>query len=108
MIFAQEIGLPFRRGTKAEHNADFVLDGRVAVFLDGDFWHGRSIKDSLPESWKAKLEANARRDAINRSRLKSDGWCVLSCWESDFLRKPAAFLEEVRCAVASRTLTDGR
>ena len=103
------IMLPCRRGTRLEHNADFVFEAaRVAVFLDGDFWHGRSIKESLPERWKVKLRRNAERDVINRSALGREGWEVLSCWESEFMKQPWDFIWKVRIAVFHRALTRTR
>lgn len=96
-------GWDWRRGTKAERNADFVFEAaRVAVFLDGDFWHGRRVPDTLPGPWKAKLYRNVERDAAGREALERAGWEVLSCWESDFLADPASFVGQVKRAVLAR------
>jgi DNA mismatch endonuclease (patch repair protein) len=103
-LFRDRIGLAWRRGTKDEGRADFVFpDARVLVFLDGDFWHGRAVKDMLPEPWKQKLRQNAPRDAKVRAALREAGWCVLSVWETEFVRDPEPFLEYVRWAVKFRT-----
>jgi DNA mismatch endonuclease (patch repair protein) len=76
---------------------DFVLQKyRVAIFCDGDFWHGRGLKSRLArvraghnsDYWQAKLLANVRRDRRNRARLRRLGWHVLRFWESDLLRCP--------------------
>lgn len=101
-------GWPWERGRAPERNADFVFrEARVAVFLDGDFWHGRRMPDTLPEPWKAKLNRTVERDCANREYLESQGWLVLWCWESDFLADPASFVGQVKASVMARTATNG-
>lgn len=60
---------------------------KIAVFIDGDFWHGRNFrknKERLPKKyWQGKIETNITRDKKNRSKLKRQGWRVLKVWESD-------------------------
>jgi len=103
-LFRDRIGLPWRRGTKDEGRADFAFpEARVLVFLDGDFWYGRAVKDTLPEPWKRKLRRNAERDAKVRAALRESGWCVLSVWETEFMKDPELFLGLVRYAVGFRT-----
>jgi DNA mismatch endonuclease (patch repair protein) len=56
----------------------------VAVFIDGDFWHGWRFpvwKDKLSEKWEAKIEATRRRDARNFRKLRRSGWKVIRIWE---------------------------
>ncbi len=56
----------------------------VAVFIDGDFWHGWRFpnwRDKLSEKWEAKIEATRRRDARNFRKLRRDGWHVIRIWE---------------------------
>ncbi len=65
---------------------------KKAVFIDGDFWHGRDyerIVASRPEGdyWPAKIAYNIERDAKNRAELKKNGWKLLVIWESDIKRK---------------------
>lgn len=59
---------------------------RVAVFVDGCFWHGCHCS-RLPRQnsayWHPKIAANARRDRIVSARLRSDGIQVLRIWEHD-------------------------
>lgn len=67
---------------------DFVFpDRKIAVFVDGCFWHacpkcGRTPK-SHSEFWKAKIAGNARRDKRHRVKLKRLGWRVFRLWEHD-------------------------
>lgn len=64
---------------------DFVFrDAKVAVFVDGDFWHGWRFpvwQDKLSEKWEAKIEGNRVRDARNHRRLRRMGWKVVRLWE---------------------------
>src|SRR5262245_22250191 len=57
---------------------------KVAVFVDGDFWHGwrfSAWRLKLTEHWEAKIDANRKRDARNHARLRRAGWCVVRIWE---------------------------
>lgn len=58
---------------------------KVAVFLDGCFWHGCPEHYREPETdvafWRAKIERNGKRDADVTARLESDGWRVIRVWE---------------------------
>ncbi|MDE2935527.1 MAG: very short patch repair endonuclease [Chloroflexota bacterium] len=71
---------------------DFVLtDARVAVFVDGDFWHGwryPAWKHKLSPEWRTKIAANRRRDRNNHARLRRRGWVVLRIWEHDIKKRP--------------------
>ena len=64
---------------------------KIAVFLDGDFWHGynfNKIKKRLPkEYWLSKIESNIRRDRVKRAKLRQAGWKVLRLWEHDIEKK---------------------
>lgn len=64
---------------------DFVFAAaRVALFVDGDFWHGWRFplwRDKLSEKWEAKIEATRRRDARNHRELRRMGWKVVRLWE---------------------------
>lgn len=69
---------------------------RVAVFCDGDFWHGRnwsSRRRKLSQGanasyWIAKIRANMRRDRRNRRQLEIMGWSVIRIWESEIVQDP--------------------
>lgn len=64
---------------------DFVFrDQKLAIFVDGDFWHGWRFpqwRDKLSEKWEAKIAANRLRDARNHRRLRRSGWKVVRIWE---------------------------
>ena len=60
---------------------------RVAVFIDGCYWHGCSVHGSEPRLnasyWNAKITANRLRDADTDQRLADAGWLVLRYWEHE-------------------------
>ena len=60
---------------------------RIAVFVDGCFWHGCPQHATWPkqnaEFWKQKIEANRQRDADTNVRLRDGGWTVLRIWEHE-------------------------
>ena len=64
---------------------DFVLRARrIAIFVDGDFWHGWRFptwRKKLSEKWERKIAANRRRDELNHARLRRAGWMVVRIWE---------------------------
>jgi DNA mismatch endonuclease (patch repair protein) len=85
-------GLRFRvhrrllAGSRRE--VDVVFPGaRVAVFVDGCFWHGCPEHGTWPrnnaEFWRRKIEENVRRDRDTNARLEADGWTVLRVWEHE-------------------------
>lgn len=69
---------------------DFVFRRlKVAVFVDGDFWHGWHFSKwrlKLSEKWEAKIAANMRRDKAAHQALRRDGWIVVRIWEHQLHR----------------------
>jgi len=83
-----------------EGKPDFVFEEeKIAVFLDGEFWHGRLWKKrgQVPKSdyWKEKLERNMKRDAKVNRILRKEGWTVMRFWESDILKNPDYCIEKL-------------
>lgn len=72
-------------------NPDIALPRKKrAVFIDGDFWHGRTFRErryKLPAYWKKKIKRNIERDREYRKTLVQSGWKILQVWESDILGK---------------------
>jgi DNA mismatch endonuclease (patch repair protein) len=67
---------------------DFVFRARrLAVFVDGCFWHGCPKHGTIPKSnrdfWRAKLLANSRRDRCQRQELRRRGWTVVRIWQHE-------------------------
>lgn len=90
---------------------DIVIRSRkLAVFVDGDFWHGnahrvrglRRMEDLFPtnrEWWMAKIRRNVERDQEVTQALREDGWRVVRLWESEVLPDPVAAADVVIAAL---------
>jgi DNA mismatch endonuclease (patch repair protein) len=68
--------------------ADLVFPrARVAVFVDGCFWHGCPVHGTWPKAnaawWRDKICGNVRRDRDTDAELAAAGWLVLRFWEHD-------------------------
>ena len=84
---------------------DIVFPGaRVAVFIDGCFWHGCPDHYVRPRSseefWSKKLAENCRRDSVQTKRLEDIGWRVCRVWEHE-VSLPRASDSDIRSAIAS-------
>ncbi|EKQ6315670.1 very short patch repair endonuclease [Pseudomonas aeruginosa] len=59
---------------------------RLAIFIDGDFWHGWSFNQwshKLAPYWREKISGNITRDLRLRKLLRNEGWTVLRIWEHE-------------------------
>src|SRR5437764_979103 len=75
-------GLRFRKHVSSIAGSPDVVftKARVAVFIDGDFWHGyrfRKLRRTLPWFWVEKIGGNRRRDLSNFRTLRASGWQVI-------------------------------
>jgi DNA mismatch endonuclease (patch repair protein) len=82
----------WRRNQPVFGKPDFIFAKfRVAVFVDGCFWHGCPKHGTKPKSnrayWNRKLSANKRRDRLVTSKLKRAGWRVLRIWHHELAGK---------------------
>lgn len=76
----------WRRSSALFGRPDFVFPAqKLAVFVDGDFWHGHPMRGRLPASnrayWLAKIVRNRARDQLVNRELRRRGWTVLRIWE---------------------------
>jgi DNA mismatch endonuclease (patch repair protein) len=86
-----KLGLRFRvdwRLPETRRRADLAfVKARVAVFVDGCFWHACPDHGTWPKAnavwWRAKILANVERDRDTDRRLRGAGWCVLRFWEHE-------------------------
>lgn len=81
-------GLRFRKHYKElPGKPDLVfVKAKVAVFIDGDFWHGYRFpiwKNQLSEFWKNKISTTRDRDRRNHNKIKKLGWSVIRIWEHE-------------------------
>jgi DNA mismatch endonuclease (patch repair protein) len=85
---------------------DIVLrDVRIAVFVDGDFWHGWRFplwKTKLTERWQEKIEATRRRDQRNFRRLRQLGWHVIRIWEHQIEQDIGRAVKRIHIALRVR------
>lgn len=88
---------------------------KVAVFVDGDFWHGNqwrlrglsSLEDQFKDSpkgdyWIPKIRRNMIRDADATRTLEYEGWHVIRIWESDIKRSLDSCVHQVSQAIQRR------
>jgi len=78
----------WRRNAPIFGKPDFIFRAaKLAVFVDGCFWHGCPKHGTMPAGnrafWKAKLSGNVERDWQVTRRLRQAGWKVLRIWEHD-------------------------
>jgi len=76
----------WRRHMNLPGKPDFIFNKkRLAIFVDGCFWHGCPRCYRLPEDnrpyWRKKVMSNRLRDRRNARRLRAKGWKVLRFWE---------------------------
>ena len=88
----------WRRNYRLEGNPDFVFPKcRVAVFIDGCFWHSCPKHCRLPSSnreyWIPKIARNASRDRYITRKLRRSGWHVFRFWEHD-MKGGSAFIRK--------------
>lgn len=79
----------YRVGMKLPGKPDIAFPKyKVAVFCDGDFWHGYNFEDwksRLSPHWYEKIKGNMERDKRNDLKLIEEGWTVLHFWEWEIL-----------------------
>jgi len=102
------LGLRFRLHQRVipgvRRQADIVFGpARVAVFVDGCFWHSCPIHETTAKAnaafWKKKLADNIRRDADTNARLEAAGWKVIRIWEHE---QPSLAAQQIAKAVRRR------
>jgi len=112
VLLRQEIwkrGYRFLKNVKGLPGRPDVLFRRaqVAVFVDGDFWHGRDwlvLRERITRNrdfWVAKIERTIERDRENRDALIDLGYRVVRVWERDVLRDPKTVADDVLRVVDS-------
>jgi DNA mismatch endonuclease (patch repair protein) len=100
-----------RRPVKAlRRTADILFPrARVAIFIDGCFWHGcpehHTVSKTNPEYWAAKVQKNRERDAETDELLKAAGWTVTRLWEHVSVAAAADLVEAAVRAESSAPAT---
>jgi DNA mismatch endonuclease, patch repair protein len=103
------LSLEFERDSRVDvlsnrRRVDFVFrDAKVAVFIDGCFWHGCAEHATWPRSngawWRQKIEGNRLRDADTDRRLTLGGWTSIRAWTHE---SPPAVAQRVADAISAR------
>ena len=107
-IFRAQRITGWRRQASVFGRPDFIFaKPRVALFVDGCFWHGCPKHATCPknnrEFWRRKLAANRARDARVTRTLRRAGWRVVRVWEHELAWKhQARLLNRIRRALAPR------
>jgi len=95
----------WRRHQPVFGRPDFIFPKfKLAVFVDGCFWHGCPKHAIKPKNnrafWRRKLSANKARDRLVNHALRRAGWRVLRIWEHEFARKnESRLLNRIRRAL---------
>lgn len=88
---------------------DFTLKNkRIAIFCDGDFWHGYNYhkkKKPSKKYWRNKIEYNIKRDQKISRKLRRNGWSVLRFWEHDIKRRPEVCRLKIVRKIQDRRIT---
>lgn len=104
----------WRRNVSLSGKPDFVFQmNRLALFIDGCFWHGCSKHGAIPSNnrnfWKGKLTQNKVRDRITNRSLRSRGWQVLRIWQHELAKRSEhVVIRRVRAALAKPTPVNRR
>lgn len=87
-IFKQNAITGWRRNYPVKGRPDFVFPKKkIAVFVDGCFWHGHDCRNTRPadhqEYWQKKRERNVKHDQEITAMFEARGWTVLRIWECE-------------------------
>lgn len=106
IVFRKQIwklGYRYRKNySKLLGKPDIVFpSSKVAVFIDGDFWHGykwsekrKKIKNNK-EYWITKIERNMKRDRLVNDTLRKSGWVVIRFWEHEIRTDLSGCVEKI-------------
>lgn len=89
ILILKSIGIKgWRRSYRVIGRPDFVfLDKRIAIFVDGCFWHGHDCRNVVPKQndiyWNKKREKNRNRDKLITLLFEKRGWKVIRIWECE-------------------------
>jgi len=97
-------GFRFRKHVKElPGKPDIVFTkARIAVFVDGDFWHGYrfpSWEDKVSDFWKEKISKNRERDTENHRKLREMGWMVIRVWQHEIQKDFEACIDRIIASI---------
>ncbi len=88
----------WKRNYKVKGHPDFVfLDRKIAIFVDGCFWHGHDCRNTRPadnaDYWNIKRQRNIEHDKEVTEAFEKRGWTVIRIWECELKKKNAELLD---------------
>ncbi len=95
----------WRRDFLLPGKPDFVFPrGKLAVFVDGCFWHGHECGRNLKPKrnaalWRGKIVGNKNRDRRVTRKLRAAGWTVVRIWECALAKRPLNCLQRIQRAL---------
>ena len=105
--FLSSLNYRYEMYPKVFGNPDFLVKNkRIAIFCDGDFWHGYKYNEKKKPSkkfWKDKIEGNMKRDRRTTQKLRRDGWAVLRFWEHDIEKNPEKCIRRIKGKIKERS-----
>ena len=98
-----EHGIRYSPHPEEYGSPDFVLEGRLLLFCDSSFWHGRDWKKlkarleagNNPEYWVKHIDDNRKRDRKVNRELRKRGHAVLRLWDTDIRKRPVWCVERI-------------
>lgn len=87
-----------------------ILKHRIAVFVDGEFWHGKDWENRKTrlkrnrEYWIEKIEENMARDLRNDQLLTQTGWTPIHFWEKEVMKNLSACVAEIEETILSQLI----
>lgn len=81
---------------------------KVAVFIDGDFWHGFRFpqwRQKVSDFWKVKIEKTRQRDRRNFARLRRMGWKVVRIWQHQLEADLESSIDRITEALGASGMT---
>ena len=103
-------GYRYRKNDKTVFGTpDLVFKScKVAIFVDGEFWHGKDWNErkydhkSNQAFWYAKIERNISRDKEVNEYLIKNGWSVLRFWGKDITKNLLRCISEIECEIQTK------
>lgn len=104
-------GIRYRKHYKVKGKPDFaIVSKKIAIFCDGDFWHGNNWKIrglenrdqeflTYSEYWRNKIMNNIKRDETVNDTLSKEGWHVIRVWESDIMNNVEQIIERIKTEI---------
>lgn len=91
----------WRRSYSLFGKPDFVfLKQKIAVFVDGCFWHDHNCRNTTPSSnteyWVRKINNNKKRDKLVNKHLKDIEWFVIRIWECELKKNPNKVIKQIK------------